>query len=525
MEKAAKMGKVSVTGSFQLFVGKALSTVLLAIGSIIMARLMEPAEYGLYTIALVPSMTICIFHDWGIGQAMAKYIARARNMEKDEEIADIIITGLTFKAITGLALSIISLFLTNYIAIEFFNRPETAPLISIVSFVVLSDSLLTAAQSNFTGFERMELTSLTMTCQAILKTAIAPALVLVGYGALGAVIGHTVSYLIAGITSVLTLYFLIFKNLKKLNKHRLFKVTTLKKLLRYGVPLSFSTMLGSILTQLISFLMVVYCNDVNIGNNQVAANFAIFLAFFSYPIATVLFPAFSKLNSKTERQLLKTIFTSAVKYSSLFLVPATMITIVLAEPLVSIVFGQKWIHAPFFLTLHVIINLFVIFGNLVNQSFLAGVGETKILLKLGILNLSLGIPLAFILIPPYGIVGVILGNLFAGIPGIFLSLYWLWKHYNIKPNFKISTKIFLAALIATATAYISLNLIINSNLMKLTIGATVFLATYIIVTPVLGGVTKKDIQTLRNMFSGLKVISRLIDIPLSIAEKVLSIMC
>lgn len=519
MEKLQKMGKVSVTGSFQLFVGKALSTVLLAVGSIIMARLMEPAEYGLYTIALVPSVTICLFHDWGMTQAIAKYIAQYRTMGKDEEIHDIIVTGLAFKAATGLALSIVSLFLANFIAIAVFNRPETAPLISIASFAVLSDSLLTASQSNFTGFERMELTSFAMTCQAILKTAVAPILVLLGYGALGAVVGYAVSYLIAGIISVLTLYFLLFKNLKKPINHITSKIKTLKKLLRYGVPLSISTILGSFLAQFYAFLMVFYCNDVSIGNNQVAANFALFLAFFSFPIVTVLFPAFSKLNPKSERQLLQAIFASAVKYAALFLVPATMVTIVLAEPMVSTVFGQKWVYAPFFLALTVTRNLFVLFGDLVRQSFLAGVGETKVLLKLSTLNLAVGIPLAFILIPPYGIVGVILGSILAGIPGMVLSLHWLWKHYDAKPNLKVSAKIFLAAVIATATSYLSLNLFATANLMKLAIGGTVFLVCYIITAPIIGAINQKDIETLRNMFSGIRVISKLMEIPLTIAEK------
>jgi len=213
------------------------------------------------------------------------------------------------------------------------------------------------------------------------------------------------------------------------------------------------------------------------------------------------------------------VFASAVKYSALFLVPATMAIIVLSEPMVTTLFGQKWDYAPFFLTLYVIQNLFVLFGMIIMSSFLAGVGETKILLKLSLLKLSLGIPLAFILIPTYGIIGVILGTLFAGIPSLFLSLYWLWRHYNAKPNFKISAKIFLAAAIATMATYFSLNLLATADWIKLAIGGTIFLAIYIITAPIIGAISQTDIQTLRTMFSGLGVISKLINIPLTLAEK------
>ncbi len=519
MEKALKMGKVSVTGSFQLFIGKAASTIILAVGSIILARLMAPAEYGLYAIALVPSMTLSLFRDWGIGKAMAKYIAHYKAIGKDENIHDIIAAGLIFRVTIGLVLSLLSLFLASFIATTIFNRPETTFLISIASIAIISESVLTAAQSNFTGFERMKLTSFTLICQSIIKSIAGPLLVLVGYGAMGAVLGYTFSFLIAGVIAIILLYFLLFKNLKKSSFHLADMSKTLKIMLRYGVPLSISSILVSFLYQFYAFLMAFYCNDVMIGNYQIAVNFAMFITFFTYPIATVLFPAFSKLDPKREFQLLRTVFSSAVKYAALFLVPATMVTLVLSESVVGTVFGQKWVHAPLFLSLYVVQNLFVLIGGFIVYSFLQGVGETKILLKLSILKLSLGIPLAFILIPTYGIVGVILGTFFADIPYQILGLHWLWRHYNAKPDFKISAKIFLAAAIATIATYLSLNLLVTAEWVKLLIGGTLFLTVYILTAPIIGAISQKDTQTLRTMFSGLGVISKLINIPLALAEK------
>jgi len=523
LEKVLKMGEVSATGSFQLFIGKAISTIILALGSIILARLMAPAEYGVYTIALIPSVTISLLHDWGMNPAMTKFIAQYRAIGKDESIHDIIAAGLRFQVAIGLVLSLLSLFLANFIATTIFNRPETAPLISIASIAILSNSLLIASQSNFTGFERMKLTSFTLICQSIIQSCVAPILVLIGYGAIGAVSGYTLSFLVAGIIGVIMLYFLLFKNLKKSNARRTDKIKTLKTMLRYGVPLSISTILGSFLIQFYAFLMAFYCSDVMIGNYQIATNFSLILTFFTFPIVTVLFPAFSKLNPKSELHLLQTVFASAVKYAAMLLVPATMVTIVLAEPMVRILFGQKWVYAPFFLTIYVMQNLFVLFGNLIISSFLAGIGETKILLKLSLLNLSLGIPLAFILIPTYGIVGVILGTLFAGIPGMFLSLHWLWKHYQAKVDFKSSTKIYVASAIAAITTYVPLNFLNVADWIELLTGGTIFLVAYVLAAPIIGAINQSDINNLRAMLSGLGIVSKLINIPLIIAEKTLQI--
>ena len=121
MEKALKMGKVSATGSFQLFVGVTVSTVIMAVGTIILARLLSPAEYGLYSVVLIPSLLINLFRDWGVNSAMTKYVAHARAAEKEEDIRDIIAAGLIFEILTGLALSLLSVFLAGSIASTIFD--------------------------------------------------------------------------------------------------------------------------------------------------------------------------------------------------------------------------------------------------------------------------------------------------------------------------------------------------------------------------------------------------------------------
>jgi len=174
-------------------------------------------------------------------------------------------------------------------------------------------------------------------------------------------------------------------------------------------------------------------------------------------------------------------------------------------------FGEKWVYAPFFLTLYVISNLFAIFGSLSLGNLLAGLGETKMLMKISLLTLSLGIPLAFILIPTFGIVGVILGTLFATIPSFFWGLYWIWKRYKVKVDFKSSTRIFAASAIAAIMACLPLNFLATAELMRLIIGGTVFLGFYLFAAPMVGAVDQTDINNLRTMFSGLGVISKLMN--------------
>jgi O-antigen/teichoic acid export membrane protein len=68
----------SARGSFFLFSGAALSTVILAISSIIISRYLGPDLYGQYTLAFVTSTLIFLFADLGIGQGIIKFTASLR---------------------------------------------------------------------------------------------------------------------------------------------------------------------------------------------------------------------------------------------------------------------------------------------------------------------------------------------------------------------------------------------------------------------------------------------------------------
>jgi O-antigen/teichoic acid export membrane protein len=492
----------------------------MAIGTIILGRLLTVDEFGLYAVVLIPLTTINLFRDWGINSAMTKHIVSFRVSHKEEEMRDVIVAGLIFEVAVGLALSLLSIFLASFVASIVFHRPESAFYIAIVSVSIISGALLTASQAVYVGFERMELNSFTLICQAITKTATGPMLVFLGYSVLGAVIGYTLSFIAAGIIGVATFYFILFKPLGR-RAIRVSNITkTLKTMAKYGVPLSISSIFGGILAQIYALIMPSFADNTMIGNYSTAVNFSVLLTFFSIPIATVLFPAFAKLDPKKEQELVKTVFASSIKYTSILLVPATIVLMTLSGPMIGTLYGEKYAYGPFFLTIAVIGNLFALLGSLSAGSLLSGLGETRMLMKLSIVTLAIGLPLGFLLIPTFGITGLIVANIFAGVPSMVWVLYWIWKHYEAKPDFQSSGKILLASAIAAVTAYLPTYFLNTANWVKLVVGLTIFLTVYILGAPVVGAVSQSDIINLRTLFSGIDIVSKIMDLPLNAAEKV-----
>ena len=517
------MGKTSATGSFQLLIGVATSTIIMAIGTIILTRLLGNDNYGLYLLAMAPSVTINLFRDWGVNTAMTKHVASLRAENKELETCDIVAAGMAFETVTGVTLSILSFVLAGTFA-SILNRPEIYPFISIMSLTILSGSLLAAAQSSFIGYERMTLNSFTVICQAIVKTAVGPVLVLLGYGVLGATLGLTLSFIAAGLIGVATLYLVLYRPLAKRRKAKRSIIETLKPMLRYGVPLNVSGILAGLLGQLYTFMMGIYIPNTAagnglIGNYGVAVNFSVLLTFFTIPIGTVLFPAFAKLDSQNEHELLKTVFASSVKYTAILLIPATMVVMALSTPIVNTLFGEAYAYAPLFLTLYVITNLFAAVGSLTLGSFLTGLSETKVLMKLAVLNVLIGLPLAFLLVPPFGILGIIIGSLVSGIPPTIWGLYWVWKHHQAKAELRSSAKIFTASALAATASFLTTTLLHTAAWIQLALGLSVFLVIYVLGAPMIGAIYQSDIDALRHMFSSLGIVSKIINIPLKAAEK------
>jgi O-antigen/teichoic acid export membrane protein len=355
--------------------------------------------------------------------------------------------------------------------------------------------------------------------------------VLLGYSVLGAVVATAVSTLVGAVAAIIIVYVALYRPIRAQKVGRCDIGKTLKPMLKYGLPLTVSSIVTGVVPSLFAFIMASNIPDNTIfGNYSAALNFAVLLTFISIPVSTVLFPAFAKLNPKEEPELLKTVFASSVKYTSVLLVPATFAIMVLAVPIVYTLYGTAYALAPLFLAIYVTINLYTLIGNISLATLLTGIGEAKQLMYQSILSLLFTLPLAFWLVPycsaispTMGIIGGIVGIILSSLPGTIWGLIWIWRHYNTKLDYLNSAKILLASGLAALVTYGFLTVFNVMAIVNLIIGFGVFLVIYLAAAPFVGAVNKADIDNFRSMFSGLGIVSRILAIPLRFMEKSLKI--
>jgi O-antigen/teichoic acid export membrane protein len=522
MSKAADMAKVSAKGSFHLLWGLVFSTVISSIATIFVARLLGSDLYGLYGIVLVAPNLIGVFRDWGINSAMVRYTAQYRSEERASEVRNIIVSGIIFEIALGMALSVVSFALSGYLAAIVFHRPEITYLIQIASISILAGGLINAATAVFTGIEKMELKSLMLILQSVIKTAIMIGLVILGFGTYGAILGFTFAIVVTGLMGVV-LVWTQYRNMPKLSNVKLEIQAYIKTMLSYGAPLSVSAIIGSFQGQYYSFLLPIFyvTDNTAIGNYGIASTFIVLITFFATPITTMLFPAFSKLNPKKEKQTLQNVFQYSVKYASLLVVPVAALVMCLAEPAISTLFGETYATAPLFLALLALTYVYTAFGSLSIGNFFSSQGKTALILYLTLISAAIGLPLGYISIMQMGVLGLIITSLVVGIPDTIISLYWMKKYYELTIDWSSSAKILASSAIAAALTYVLILELNFSSIIRLIIGAVFFGFMFVAATLVTQTINKSDIENLRGMISGLGIIGKIFSRFLNIYEKLM----
>lgn len=492
-----------------------------SVATILVARLLGSDLYGLYGIVLIAPNLIAVFRDWGINSAIIRYSAQFRAEDRRSEVRSVLVSGMIFEIALGMLLSVICFGLAGFIASNIFQRPEITGLIELSSITILASGLVTASTASFIGMDRMELNSLVLVVQAVFKTIIMIGLVVIGLGVSGTVLGHTIAMIIAGLIGGL-LVWSQYRSLPK-SSYKLEIKAYLSVMLRYSTPLSISNIIGGFQTQFYTFLLPIFyiTDNTAIGNFGIASTFVVLISFFATPIEKVLFPAFSKINSLTDKETMLNVFQSSVKYAALLVIPAAALVISLSGPAVSTLFGTAYSTAPFFLALLSLTYAYTAFGSLSTGNLLGSQGKTNYVLYQTLINVAFGLPLGYLLIMHLGVLGLILTSLLTAIPSTIIALYWMKKFFGLTIHYPSSVKILSTSALAGVLTYLLTTMLPFSNLIVLILGLLFFTFIFIGIALLTRTITKAELDGLRSMAGGVGVIGRIANRILNLIGKII----
>ena len=498
-------------------IGQVSSTLITAIAIIIVARFLGSTNYGQITIAMVPISIAGLFIDLGINGALIKYLAQYRSEGRILEANSFLKAGLTINILASSILTVLVFISSEYLANQVFHQPEIQVLIQVSSINLIAQSLFNTARSIFVGYERMNLVSLLVVVQSITKSFLSPVLVYLGYGALGAVTGHTAAILVAGVVGVVIVQLTYLK--QGMGRESSIKfVEASKTLLSYGAPLFLSIIIGGSIMHIYNFLMALNVTPSEVGNYQAATNFPVLISFFTIPIVTVLFPLFSKIPQSDKGQL-AAVYRNAVKYSALITVPITSVLILLSDPIVQIIYGSTYDQTSNYLKLVCVPFLLIGIGHQINGSLLNSQGNTRPPFISSVLVFLVGLPLSLYLIPRMGVTGLLITMITATITGLLYLLFWINRNYGFSLDWGASAKIYLSSAIAFTPLYYILPSLELQEWPQLFLGGAAYAIIYLAMILLLKTLTIVDLQNLRRMFSTMGPLTPLFNFLLSVFEK------
>jgi O-antigen/teichoic acid export membrane protein len=478
----------SAAGSLVLMIGQIITTIISAVTIIWIAAALGKTSYGEYTVAFVPASLLMTFQDLGVSTALMRFCALYRH-EGRAGLRSIVVTGLLFSFVTSLVLTLLLYFFSGPVSLLYL-RPEIEPLIRAISLSILGNGVLLTAQAILAGYDLMALRSLTQVLFSLIRGIVGVTLILLGLGAFGATLSYTSSLVLTGLVSVI----LIFLFIRFEPGDGGFDFNILKMLIVYGFPLSVSNLLNGILSQVYSSMMILYATTDMIGNYGAAVNFGVLVSFLTIPIATALFPLFSKF--KRDDPQLKTIFQSATRYTAMLTLPIILVLVLLAGPVSRIIYSNEYSLVPLYLSIYIITYAFEGLGGSALTNLISAVGESRVVLVSTVFNCVVGTILALILVPSYGIIGMLITMLISPRASWLYQIFWAKKTLGYTIDWMGTFKIYAISIAAFAFSYVVLHGFSLMGWIAIVVSGFCYLLVYVPGLPLSGALRREDFSIL-----------------------------
>jgi O-antigen/teichoic acid export membrane protein len=206
-----------------------------------------------------------------------------------------------------------------------------------------------------------------------------------------------------------------------------------------------------------------------------------------------LLPAFSKLENSSERKI-NAFFSHANKYTTLLVLPISLLLMVLSKEIVQTVYGAAFQSTPLFLTISCSTFLLVGIGHLTLSSFYNGLGQTKKTLKMSIITfvaLAIASPALTL---AFGAVGLVCAVVVSNALGTIYGAYTARKSYQVSFDLRSTLKIYGVAGLSSAPLILLL-VFPSSPIFRIIVGGSSYLLLYFTMLPLTSILSPSEVRT------------------------------
>ena len=404
-QEESSLKQKAINGVKWTFLDQAGSLGISFVVGIILARLLQPAEYGLLGMVTVFTAIATVFTDSGFGQAMV----RKTDLTEEDKL-----TAFWFSCGMGI-LVYIALFISAPWVSAFYKEPQLTDILRITSIPILFSGLITIPNMIFTREINFKVTTKISFSRAILSGMVGIYMAIMGYGVWALIVQGLVSYAIGVI---------MFNYYCRWKIKFIFKKNSFHYLWGFGSKMLASNLINTAYSNLYQIIIGKFYSSTDLGQYQRGQSYSgLFSNTLTQVVQRVSFPTFSKMQDDTER--LKYGYRKIIKMSMLVSCLGSMALAAMAKPLIVILIGEKWLPAAEYLQI-ICLGALLYPVHAINLNVLTVMGRSDLFLKLEIIKKIIGtVPI---------VIGIFLGikvMLWAGVVSSFLC-FAINAHYSEK---------------------------------------------------------------------------------------------
>jgi O-antigen/teichoic acid export membrane protein len=490
--------------SFYSFFSFGINHIGGIIFTILIARILNPDAFGMYSLALSTTVILMILGDLGLGEASVRYVSL--NFKNKSKAKSYFLYLLKIKIFVLLSLSSILIISSKLIA-SFYNKEQLSYLLIIGGFYLFFYSLMQFISALFYAFKNIKADIYKEFIFQASRICLIPLLLIFSFGYLAA--GPIILVIIS---SIITIIFLIVYLFKRYNEFFTPKKVAIdkKEIFHFIKYLSLSSLSIIFLVYTDILILGKFVDLEFVGFYRTAAFVAVTFASF-LTLTAVLYPIFAQLNQKK----IKGIFDILLYYLFIFSIPMAFGVFILSRQIIQVLFVPSYLPAATILlglSLLIIIlpagELFIALLNSKGKSKLTG----RIMFYASLLNVVLNLILIYLSLrflkePIYAALGVGIATVISRF-FIFFSLAIISKkEFNIKIKSSFITKPIIASCVMIIFLFLFTRFIYGGiNFILIICEGIIAFVIYFIILFLIKGISNKDITYLYKIIKEMKII-------------------
>jgi O-antigen/teichoic acid export membrane protein len=383
---------------------------------IVLARMLTPEEFGL--VAMV--MVFFSLSQNLISSGFAQALIREKKISEEDK-------STTFYLNLILAIIMFAiLWVTSPFIAAFFEQAKLIELIRFMSLTLFFFSVTIVQRAMFTQALKFKSMMYIEIASSVLTGIVAVVLAFMGYGV------WALAVKFVAISFFNSIFFYVAN---PWYPKSFINTDSLKKLFSFGSNLMLSGLINTAFTNLYKIVIAKFFSAATLGFYAQAMNFRdMFSKHLINTLQKVTYPILSRTNDDQER--LKQGYRKIIQVTSFFIFPALLGLGLVAEPLIRLTVGERWLQTVPMLQLLCLSGMLYHLHS-INLNILKVVGRTDLFLKLEVIKKVKTVIVVAITLQ-FGIWGLLIGQVLNSYVSLFINMYYTttFLDYSIKDQFK-----------------------------------------------------------------------------------------